>query len=52
MADSSEISIALTPVQLYAILNGKSISQGEQREALGKIVEIMSDPANPGRPRP
>jgi hypothetical protein len=29
MADSGEISIALTPIQLYAILNGKSISQGE-----------------------
>lgn len=29
MADSGEISIALTPVQLYAILNGKSISQAE-----------------------
>lgn len=29
MAESGEISIALTPIQLYAILNGKSISQGE-----------------------
>ena len=29
MAESGEISIALTPVQLFAILNGKSISQGE-----------------------
>jgi hypothetical protein len=29
MAESGEISIALTPVQLFAILNGKSISQAE-----------------------
>lgn len=29
VAEDSGISIALTPVQLYAILNGKSISQGE-----------------------
>ena len=29
MAESGEISIALSPVQLFAILNGKSISQGE-----------------------
>ena len=29
MADSGEVSIVLTPVQLYAILNGKSISQAE-----------------------
>jgi hypothetical protein len=29
VAEENGISIALTPVQLYAILNGKSISQGE-----------------------
>jgi hypothetical protein len=29
VAEDSGVSIALTPVQLYAILNGKSISQGE-----------------------
>lgn len=29
MADEGEVSIALTPVQLYAMLNGKSISQSE-----------------------
>src|ERR1700761_5754008 len=29
MAESGEISFALTPVQLFAILNGKSISEAE-----------------------